>query len=224
MREEERKEEEFIPDFSGDDFANDPSIRRQRQLQKEHDALVNEALHLISVKWNGTERDEAPALTPYFLFRSLAHPLIRKVFSAEFPARIDILVISYHSFFPTGKGSNSGTDDYIFGLLHLGKKYPRSYICRETIKEKIGDLFLRLDLDFAGQKKFSKKFHLVTEDKKALADLLVMKPLDDLAPFTDLELELEGHGCFFRTSRKALSIREAENFSALVQVLHQIFS
>ena len=81
------------------------------------------------------------------------------------------------------------------------------------------DLFVKGDLDFKYQKKFSKKFHLVTKDKEKLVLLLENKPLDDLIQFPEMEVEICKKQCLFRLSENTMNMEEAKQFIGLTHCL-----
>lgn len=97
-------------------------------------------------------------------------------------------------------------------------------ILYSTDVAKLADLVLNNDLDFAHSKSFSKRFYVLTEDKKRLCDLLQFTDLDPLTTFPDMELELQENKCLFRSSRKPVSTEEAREFCALAKLLTKTFS
>ncbi len=136
---------------------------------------------------------------------------------------LHVSAVEYSSSFPTAKYANSGTDQYLFGNFIMPKSFPKTYVCKETIREKITELFFRSELDFEHSKRFSRKFHVLTDDKNQLSELLQFKDLDTFVVYPVMELEIQGKNCLFRSSRKAISIQEAINFSELTKKLVKIF-
>jgi hypothetical protein len=109
-------------------------------------------------------------------------------------------------------------------LLRLSKEYPVTCIFKETLREKITDWFVKQDVDFVDQKKFSRKFHVVSGDKKKLGFLLFNKPLDELAAFPEMEAEINGNNCLFKISGNPVSPGETKQFIELAKKLYKILS
>ncbi len=65
-----------------------------------------------------------------------------------------------------GKSSNIALTYQIWGAVKLKKKYPRILIRTETFLDKIHELINPIELDIVDDKKFSKKFFVLTEDKQ----------------------------------------------------------
>lgn len=204
-----------------DDFANDKEIQRLRKARQEYAEMYDECIRVIS-----TELFLEPAshrnMKGFVMFKTLNTPILSASFNSTAGNNLQVSVVEYHSSYRTAKDSNSGTDIYFFGMISLQRNYPPTYIFRETAREKITDLFLKQDVDFSGQKKFSRKFHVITHDKEKLMPLLSDKPLDELAIFPELEIEINGQNCLFRVSRKPVSPEEAKQFVLLAKTIMQI--
>jgi hypothetical protein len=210
-------ENSSIPDFSGDDFANDKTIRQYREAIREYQEMVEQALNLLSTELEleaGSHRN----LKGFTMFRHL-EPIVRKSISSE---SFHISLVEYHSAIPMPKIRNEGTDEYLFGMMELRQSYPKTYICRETIREKIAELIYRNEIDFPHSKTFSRRFYVLTEDKKRLADILQFCELDQLTLFPNMEIELDGNKCLFRNSRKPVSLDEAKEMTALAKLLFKL--
>lgn len=112
----------------------------------------------------------------------------------------------------------------MFGYFKTKNVYPKTYVHKETITEKLTDLFLKHDVDFEHSKKFSRSFQVITEDKQRLQDLLQLKDLDALTAYPEMELEFDKSSCLFRSSRKGISIKEASYFCEMAKTLITMFS
>lgn len=214
-------EPEFIPDFSGDDFAHDKEIQRARAERKAYEKLVQECLKLIGEELNASESGHIN-FKGFHLFKPLSATLKQSFKSVLNDKVVWVSLVEYESAFPTARDSNGGSDQYLFGHISFSTQFPRTYIQKETLKEKIEDLFLKQDTDFTHSKKFSKKFHVVTEDKNKLAHLFQSKNLDALIDFPDLELEFLNNTALFRSSRKPISMEESQTFCDITKVLVSI--
>lgn len=212
-----------LPDFSGDDFANDKDILAQRAAIKAYEKMIEDSLALIAreLKMNTASHINFKG---FHMFKNLSAIITKSMKSIGQTYEIRASVAEYTSSYPVPRNPNTGTDLYLFGHMTLKKIYPRTYIHKETIKEKIEDLFLKRDLDFPQSKKFSRKFQVMTADKESLHQLLQFKNFDPLTAFPDMELELSGNTALFRNSRSALSIEEATDFCKLSKALLTIFN
>jgi hypothetical protein len=214
---------QFIPDFSGDDFANDKEIQKTRTATKAYEQMIEDALNVIrqALKVQDASHTNFKA---FYMFKSLSATTKHSMKSVVQNKDLRISLAEYYTTFPTGKYSNSGTDQYLFGYLTIKNSYPRTYIHPETIKEKIVDIFLQRDVDFSHSKQFSSRFQVLTENKNSLSNLLQFKNLDGLAHFPEMELELFNYSALFRSSRKPVSIAEAALFCDMAKVLLSIFN
>lgn len=212
-----------IPDFSGDDFANDKDIRAHRLQAETYQKMIEESVQIIKTKL-GIKESAHRNLKTFSMFRNLQPVIVESFGSCNNSGDITASLAQYKSSFPTARNSNSSTDLYLFGRLQLIKRYPKTYICRETIREKINDLFLRHETDFPEHRKFSRKFYVLTQNSDALKDLVRIKNLDELTAFPEMVVESHENICLFRNSRKPLSPKEATEFSELAISLIRILN
>ncbi|MFT3980620.1 MAG: hypothetical protein QM687_09135 [Ferruginibacter sp.] len=211
-----------IPDFSGDDFANDKGILETRAAIKAQEKILEDSL-LIVQNTLGLEKTKHRDFSHFHLFKKLDAGLESSFGSPAQHHALQASVVSYFSSVSAGKARYEGWDNYLFGHFFTRKEYPATYISKESIHEKINDLFVRQDVDFSHSKKFSRRFHVITEDKGRLSDLLLLKELDTLCSFREMEIELNGKECLFRHSRSTISVKEAEKFSELAKALLLVF-
>lgn len=212
-----------IPDFSGDDFANDKEILEHRAAIKAYEKMIDDSLSIIGQELKLTTASHIN-LKGFHMFKSLSAIITSSMKSVDQSYELRASLAEYTSSYPVPRNPNTGTDLYLFGHLVLKKNYPKTYIHKETIKEKIEDFFLKRDLDFPHSRKFSRKFQVMTEDKEGLHQLLQFKNLDPLTAFPDMEMELSGNTVLFRNSRSAISIEEATDFCKLSKALLTIFN
>lgn len=215
-------DDQFIPDFSGDDFANDKEVQQARADQKEYEQMIEDSLLLIRQQFN-LEKASHINFKGFNMFRSLGATISYSMKSVDPHKELRVSTAWYTSSFPVPRNRNSGEDQYLFGHLTLANTYPATYIHPETLREKLEDLVLKRDVDFSASKKFSRKFQVLTQDKQRLNDLLQFKNLDELTVFSEMEMELSGNTALFRNSRKPISIKEASSFCDLTKVLLAIF-
>jgi len=215
-------DDNLIPDFSGDDFANDKNIQKARAAIQAREKMIADSLDVVREKLNvinGAHKN----FKGFYMFKSLAATLKKSFRARNENTDLQISLAEYAFTILTGKLANSGTDQYLFGYFTMKNKYPKTYIHKETIKEKIAELFLKQEVDFEHSKKFSRKFYVITEDKRRLQELLLLKNLDSLTAFPDLELELNDNACLFRNSRKPISLEGATIFCELAIALLTVF-
>jgi hypothetical protein len=209
-------------DFSGDDFANDPEISKARREAKEYSLMVRRSLDIIQDAL-GVHTSNYVNLDDFSMFHELNAFVKESYTSTGSSLPVTVSIVEYFSSYPVPRDDNSGSDHYLFGYIGLKKKFPKTYICKERIPEKIVDLITRMETDFPEHKKFSRKFHVLTQDEESLTEYFRFKDLGQLAAYPDMELEIHENGCLFRHSRCAISVKEAERFSALARSLIEIF-
>jgi hypothetical protein len=216
-------ENEYIPDFSGDDFANDKEIQKNRAAIKAYEKMIEDSLSVIRQELKVQDASHIN-FKGFHIFKSLSATITHSMKSTIPNKELRVSLADYYSAAPTAKSLNSGTDLYLFGHISFKTNYPRTYVHRETIKEKIEDIFLKRDVDFTNSRKFSRRFQVLTEDKKRLQDLLQFKKLDDLTDFPEMEIEFCNSSALFRSSRKPVSIEEATTFCDLTKVILTVFN
>jgi hypothetical protein len=212
----------YTPDFSGDDFANDKQIQQSRKAAALAQKLYDNSIAIIRKELNLAEGSHKNFKT-FSMFKGLEATLLDSFCNEHGSRKMIVSVAEYHSSYPIPRNSNEGTDLYLFGYLELSKSFPATYIHKETVRERISDLFLKLDTDFRDQKKFSRKFRVLTKDKDGLMERLRFIELDQLAKFPNMEAEIKDHAILFRHSREAMSPDEATRFVELAKVLINLF-
>ena len=210
------------PDFSGDDFVNDKEIQKARREAEAYNRLINESLAVVRDELELRESSHTN-FKKFLMFKNLQPILIDSFRAQRAPLPLIVSVAQYRSGYPIPKNHNSGSDLYLFGSIGYNKQFPKSYICRETIREKMVDLFSRQEIDFKEHKRFSRCFHVISQDGKRLTDLFQYKHMDELAAFPNMELEIHENSCLFRNSRCSISMEEASDFAELAKTLVGIF-
>ena len=212
-----------IPDFSGDDFANDKQMQKLRAEAKAYQMMIDDSLTILEERFHMTESSHKN-LKGYEMIKGLAATVNYSMSSKIENRSLYVSLVTYFLSFPVPRISNSGTDQYLVGFLESRRDYPRTYIYKESLKEKLVDLVLKRDIDFRYSKRFSRNFEVLTEDRKRLHDLLHLTDLNELADFPEMELELYSYGLVFRNSRKPISLKEATRFTELITVLAKTFT
>lgn len=215
-------EEHSIPDFSGDDFANDKEIQERRAAVKAYHQMIEDSWSLIQQELDAKEASHIN-FKGFSMFKDLSAMIAYSMKAINQEVTVRISSANYQSTYPMGKYSGTTMDQYLFGHITFPTSYPRTYIHKESIKEKFEDLFLKRDLDFPDHRKFSRTFQVLTEDQYRLKNLLQLKNLNELAAFPEMELEFSGNTALFRSSRKPISLQEAAVFCNLTKVLLRVF-
>ena len=182
--------------------------------------MIDRSLSIIRQELD-VEKASHKNFKDFHMYKSLGATLTASFRDADKVAWVSLA--KYASSYPIGKYANRGVDQYLFGHITLPSRYPRTYIYKETLQEVIADLFLKREVDFDHSKSFSRKFHVLTEDKQRLETLMQSKNLDTLAEYPDMELEFNNTSLLFRNSRKSVSVEEATLFCHLTKALLSIF-
>lgn len=189
--------------------------------QDEYEEMLDKCgarlCHAFSLRKSNYERMDG-----FIMYNSRKDSRVERSYTTRLPNLLQTSLVEYRSFIRTSRTNSSSTNLYLFGLMELRHSYPTTYIYRETIREKIVDWFVKGDIDFPEHKLFSDRFHTVTKDKERLMLILGSKPLDLLAAFPHLELELDGNKCLFRVSQDEVSPEETDKFIELVNVLKNV--
>lgn len=211
-----------LKDFETDDFANDKEIVRLRKIDEDYHKLMEDCIVILSEKLS-LEENICDDITSFELFRSVENAELLTSFRSVRPdLPLQVFFIENTWVHQTAKSRQEGIEHMFMGLLTLRGEYPLTYVYKETIREKIVDWFVKGDIDFKEQKKFSSQFHVVTRDKERLRQLLSNKPLDDLVLFPELELEINGKACLFRVSKESLSEDATLQLAELAKLICQI--
>ena len=226
--------EEQVPDFSGDDFADDKDIQRLRSEAQRQKEMLDESMAVISAAFNLQEMDDdsydesndgwIDSLEKFVMFNNLNGGIKAAYRSVNEEEDMVVVAVEHTTSYPTARNSNKGSNLCLLGMFSLKKSYPKTYVCRETMREKIMDFFVRRETDLPEHKKFSGRFYLLTDDAERLRTLLQFAPLDDLVEFPEMELEIQGEYCLFRHSGSEVWKEEAEKHVELTKALQRIFS
>lgn len=205
-------------------LSSDSDVQRIREEEKAFFQMIKESIDYVTTEFN-LQPEPVPDLKNFFLVNSLREPLVRESFISSNPLLpIQICIIQYLSEVHIGKVKKSGRESYFFAMLTLSKEFPHTLIYPETISEKIAEVFIKTEMDFNDQKKFSRKFYTLTKDKEKLFDLLNNRPLNDLVTYKNMEVEINKNLCLLRCSRKPISKTEAIAFCELAKVINRIFN
>jgi len=216
--------EELVPNISHDDFANDAEILKHRRETEAYNKMIEECISILDREFNIKSSSHSD-LHAFSLYNCLYEPKLIRSFEANSPIiELSIFIVRYFSSAHLARGSTGDYDNYLFGLLNFSRIFPKTIMVRETVREKIEDVFTKLEIDFPLAKSFSSRFYVVTESKEQLEQLIGNKPLDDLTAFPDMEVEIHGKLCLFRLSRNNISIEETKKFIELAKQLNRVLN
>lgn len=205
-----------------DEFKFDPDIQKMRKEKAAFLMMIRDSLAVVNDAFNAKVSSKKN-LSNYLLHQSLPTPFVEDAFTGSWKGqRIYITTIMYYSSVAYGRIRSAGYDNYLMGIITLKNRYPHTIIQPEILKLKLENLLTRQDVDFKHARLFSFLFYVITKDKILLKQQLKDKDLDKINKFLDAEIEIIGTQCYFRVSRKPISIAEAKKFVRLGQLLTEI--
>lgn len=98
------------------------------------------------------------------------------------------------------------------GLTTLKKDYGRVYIRPENISDKINELFNKVEVDFAIDKEFSRKYYCLTSDDQKLRNQVTIAFLLAIRKHHELEIEIIGRILMVRLCRR-ISVKSAQTIA-----------
>lgn len=205
-----------------DEFEHSAENLLLRSAAINNEEIINETLPVLC-KELGLENYTTEVPEGFAMYKNLNAVMVKTCGRIGNGQALQMLIVDYSTTHTTSKGQKSEADSYVFGRMRLAKKYPQTYVCKETIKEKLMEFFTKRETDFPEHKKFSDKFYVLTNDPSGLTELFRLAPMDELINFPELELEIHGNDCLYRCSHKPLSLDEAMHHVALTKVLLRIF-
>jgi hypothetical protein len=207
-----------------EDFANDGDIQRSQKLKRAHDELIEECVNLVRDELRA-EATNPREISHTWLYKSFIEPGLVDCFACQIgKSELHIYHLEYQWSVQAGKLNRTGKSECFVGELSLNSKYPPTCIVPETIQFRIADWFRRQDVDFPEYRKFSRTFHVVTQDREKLKQDLKYKNIDVLASYPRMELEINGASCLFRVCGEPMDKENTNVFIELANVLAQLFS
>jgi hypothetical protein len=210
--------------FEQDDFANDPEVIKERKKQQEKKDRINIAEKIFCERLSLEYTKQHVNLERFEMYKAIETPVSTIYYEPKselFPVKV--FLVAFQWTFRSPRNSDTGTDHYLFGWLTLPKKFPPTYIYKGSFGDKLADLFVKSDTQLPGNKKFSRMFRILTEEKMELRQLVDHKSLDELTAFPGLVMEINGQDCFFRVSDNPLDEGIAEDFVALTKLVYRLF-
>jgi len=162
-------------------------------------------------------------LNKFSIFSNLNSSIVDTFRSIDGRFHLDVFVVEYESEYKNARVHYIGFDKYLLGHIVTKKKFPRTYIQPESIKDKLLNLFLKQDLNFKNSKQFSNSFQVLTDEKQEVTHIMQNLDLDKLSQFHEMEIEFVGNSCLFRSSRKPISINDTDEFIDLTNIICSLF-
>jgi len=125
-----------VPDFSGDDFINDKEIQRARKEAQAYKKLIEDSVAIVKSELSLQESSHKN-FKKFQMFKGSTATILDSYASSRFPPKLIVSIAEYRSSYATARYSNSGIDKYFFGYMETVKEFPPTYICKESIGEKI---------------------------------------------------------------------------------------
>lgn len=136
-----------VPDCSGDDFKDDKGIQEERKKTLAHKKMIEDCFSIINDVFF-IEPSSHRYFRSFHIFKSLKASVLKTVRSSQGSVKLVVSLVEYYSSYPIAKETNSSRDQYLFDRLEFNKSFPKTLICKETIREKISELFLKIETDF----------------------------------------------------------------------------
>lgn len=114
---------------------------------------------------------------------------------------------------------------YVFGHLKLNKDFGATYIRPESFKDKILEMFVPVEIDFAAAPEFSSKYYVLSNDKEKFIQAVPHALMRYLTDIERLEIEFRNKECLFRFEgpvEKKKSLQLCEIGVTLDRILNQM--
>jgi hypothetical protein len=216
---------DFNKEEEEDVFADDPDVQESRREQAEREENIKRSVATVAQEFSLVEIEEGDISAFDTILEGIRINIADvRCLTAENNSGEMMVLLQYLKI--PGKRSDSnpeGENCFFSGLLRLRNEFPLTHVYKENLSIKVADWFIKADVDFKEQKKFSAKFHVVTKDKDKLTRLLQNKPLDELVQFPDLHLELSGYNLTYCLSPENAIEDDTVRFIQLTKLLKRIF-
>jgi len=104
-------------------------------------------------------------LSDFETFRSYCGFNLRGSFVIKMPQNSSYILFTECEYAAAGgRGHNGGTEYQVWGLAYLKQNFGRVIIRRETLADKLIELMMPVEIDFADDKAFSDTFYVIAND------------------------------------------------------------
>jgi len=185
------------------------SDTRQEKLKKEFEAYLTQLFEKASKKFDIVETDNSPItfdfLKQFHLFGSQQNAILTNAWNIQKNNNnFYIACIEINSTLKMGRRNETQTHKFLYGLVNTRRDFGISLLTKETLTNKIADLFLKIDIDFETNKTFSAKYRCLTNDAGKFRNAMSDELMDYLARINHIELEFKNNVCLFRTKRSII--------------------
>lgn len=144
-------------------------------------------------------------LDEYILFNRYDSIRVIRCFNIKSNKNIKIIEVEAENEFAIhSKGralDREVSSRYVFAFFNLSWQSKGFYLSPEKLSDKIVDLFIRQDIDFSINKKFSNKYRLIGNDKKLLQENFSSDFMNYVTELDYLEIEDIKQRCILCISR-----------------------
>lgn len=205
-----------------DGFMKKEEIQPILQKEIQYSEEVANSVRLITTTYSFTPKP-CPSIEGFLLYKNMnMEGVVATYKSNAVHPPLCLYQVCYTSSYETKYISHNCPQSFL-ALIPLQRTFPRTCILEETLQTRINDWFVKQDVDFEEQKKFSKLFHVVSNDKTKLEYLLKDRPLDQLADFPDMQAEMYGNACLLKLSSALASENQVKATLELAKKAYQLF-
>lgn len=86
-------------------------------------------------------------------------------------------------------------------IFSIPQDIGRAYIRRETLADKLADMFIKVDIDFNEYPNFSKNYYVIGEDPDRVKKYLPKELIEVLDKIEDMSIEINGNLALIRTEK-----------------------
>lgn len=181
----------------------------QEKLRKEFDLYLTQLLNKASDKFEITETDNSLAnlnfLNNFYLFNSQQQPRVTNSWIVnQNNNSFQICCVEIDSTLKVGRSSATQTHKFLYGLVNSRKDFGASLLTKETLVDKAADLFLKIDIDFNTNKKFSSQYRCLSNDSNKFTNAMSDRLMNYLVTVNHVELEFKNNTCLFRTEKSII--------------------
>lgn len=182
---------------------------RQEKLKKEFEDYLTRLLKEASEKFDIVETEDSPFkmdfLKQFHLFSYQQNAHITNSWSIQKNSNnFQLACIEIDSTLKMGRRNETQTHKFLYGLVNTRRDFGISLLTKETLTDKIADLFLKIDIDFETNKSFSKKYRCLSNDTDKFRNAMSDELMNYLSAINHLELEFKKNVCLFRTEKSVI--------------------
>lgn len=144
-------------------------------------------------------------LNKFYLFNSQQRPGITNSWIVkQNNYHFQICCVEIDSTLKVGRSSTTQTHKFLYGLVNSRKDFGVSLLTKETVIDKVADLFLKIDIDFETNTNFSSHYRCLSNDSNKFANAMSDHLMNYLATVNHVELESLNNVCLFRTEKSII--------------------